>query len=142
LNFVKTGIFSVCLFASSFTIWRSERSLSQGRHRAMRGWLATTILLGGIFLVGQGLEYWTLFKSGVSVSSNLFSTTFFTLTGFHGIHVCAGLVALLIVLGLTLAGDFKRRPSPALKAVGLYWHFVDLVWVVVFSTVYILPHFR
>jgi heme/copper-type cytochrome/quinol oxidase subunit 3 len=142
LHVLKTGIFSLCLFVSSFTIWRSEVSLKEGRHRAMQGWLALTILLGGVFLAGQGLEYGALLKSGVDVSSNLFAAAFFTLTGFHGLHVCAGLVALLIVLGLALAGDSGRRPSPALKAVGLYWHFVDLVWVVVFSTVYILPHFR
>jgi heme/copper-type cytochrome/quinol oxidase subunit 3 len=108
----------------------------------MRGWLAATILLGGVFLIGQGLEYWGLFTGGVRVGSNLFSTAFFTLTGFHGLHVCVGLIALLVVLGLTQAGNTGRRPSPALKAVGLYWHFVDLVWVVVFSVVYLLPHLQ
>jgi cytochrome c oxidase subunit 1/cytochrome c oxidase subunit I+III len=142
LNLAKTGLFSLCLFASSFTIWRSEVSLDRGRQRAMRAWLAATILLGGVFLIGQGLEYGTLFKNGASVNVNLFATTFFTLTGFHGLHVCIGLIALLIVLGLTLAADFKRRPSPALKAVALYWHFVDGVWLVVFSAIYLLPHFR
>ena len=142
LNLLKTGIFSLCLFASSFTIWRSEVSLSQGRQRAMAGWLAATILLGGVFIFGQGLEYWGLFQSGVRVSSNLFATTFLTLTGFHGLHVCVGLIALLIVLGLALAGDLKLGRSPALKALGLYWHFVDGVWVLVFSVVYLLPHLR
>jgi heme/copper-type cytochrome/quinol oxidase subunit 3 len=142
LHLLKTGAFSLCLFASSFTIWRSETSLSRGNHRAMQGWLAATILLGGIFLFGQGLEYRTLAASGVGVGSNLFATSFFTLTGFHGLHVCAGLIALLVVLGLALAGDFKRRPSPALRAAGLYWHFVDAVWLVVFSTAYLLPHLR
>jgi heme/copper-type cytochrome/quinol oxidase subunit 3 len=72
----------------------------------------------------------------------LFATTFFTLTGFHGLHVCVGLIALLIVLGLALAGDLKLGRSPALKALGLYWHFVDGVWVLVFSVVYLLPHLR
>jgi heme/copper-type cytochrome/quinol oxidase subunit 3 len=76
------------------------------------------------------------------VSSNLFATTFFTLTGFHGLHVCVGLIALLIVLGLALAGDFKQGHPPSLKAVGLYWHFVDVVWVFVFSVVYLLPYLR
>jgi heme/copper-type cytochrome/quinol oxidase subunit 3 len=142
LNLLKTVIFSLCLFASSFTIWRSEASLRQGRQRAMAGWLAATILLGGIFIIGQGLEYWGLFQSGVRVSSNLFATTFFTLTGFHGLHVCVGLIALLIVLGLALAGDFKQGHPPSLKAVGLYWHFVDVVWVFVFSVVYLLPYLR
>jgi cytochrome c oxidase subunit 1/cytochrome c oxidase subunit I+III len=142
LNLLKTGCFSLCLLASSFTLWRAEVSGHRNRHRAMAAWLAATILLGTIFIVGQGLEYWGLFQGGVRVSSNLFATTFFTLTGFHGLHVCAGLIALLVVLGLALAGDFKRKRSPALKAVGLYWHFVDAVWVVVFSVVYLLPRLQ
>jgi cytochrome c oxidase subunit 1/cytochrome c oxidase subunit I+III len=142
LDLFKTGIFSVCLFASSFTIWRSEVSQAKGNHRAMSAWLAVTILLGGIFIIGQGLEYWGLFKSGVTISSNLFATTFFTLTGFHGLHVCVGLIMLLIVLGLALAGDFKKGHSPALGAVGYYWHFVDVVWVFVLTVVYILPLLR
>jgi cytochrome c oxidase subunit 1/cytochrome c oxidase subunit I+III len=142
LNLLKTGIFSLCLFASSFAIWRAETSLDRGNQRAMKAWLATTVLLGGIFLAGQGLEYWGLFQSGVMVNSNLFATTFFTLTGFHGLHVGVGLIALLIVLCLALAGDFKEGHSPALKAVGLYWHFVDIVWVLVLTVVYLLPRFR
>jgi heme/copper-type cytochrome/quinol oxidase subunit 3 len=142
LDLFKTGIFSLCLFASSFTIWRSEVGLHKGNHRAMAAWLTATIALGGVFIIGQGIEYWHLFRAGVSVSSNLFATTFFTLTGFHGLHVCVGLLALLIVLGLALAGDFKQGRSPALAAVGLYWHFVDVVWVFVLTVVYILPHLR
>ncbi|MGI8435851.1 MAG: cbb3-type cytochrome c oxidase subunit I, partial [Chthoniobacterales bacterium] len=142
LDLVKTGCFSLCLFASSFTIWRSEKGLHAGKQGRMIGWLIATIVLGGIFMVGQGLEYWHLFQSGVSVNSNLFATTFFTLTGFHGIHVCVGLIALLIMLGLALAGDFRKGKSPALPAVSLYWHFVDVVWVVVLTVVYILPRLR
>jgi len=142
LDLLKTGLFSICLFASSYTLWRSEQSLERKDNRGMIGWLALTILLGAVFLGGQGIEYWGLFKSGVNVSTNLFATTFFTLTGFHGIHVCGGLVALLIVLALALAGDFKSGSSHMLKAVGLYWHFVDVVWVLVLTVVYIIPHFR
>jgi len=142
LDLLKTGLFSLCLFASSYTLWRSESAQHRGDHRGMTAWLAGTVLLGGVFLIGQGLEYWGLFKSGVDVSTNLFATTFFTLTGFHGIHVGMGLLALLIVLGLALAGDSKKRPSPALGAIGLYWHFVDIVWVFVLSIVYILPRLR
>jgi cytochrome c oxidase subunit I len=142
LDVFKTGIFSLCLFASSFTIWRAEAGLHKGNHRAMASWLGATILLGFVFIVGQGLEYWHLLRSGVSISTNLFAATFFTLTGFHGLHVSVGLLALLIVLGLALAGDFKKGPCAALPAVGLYWHFVDVVWVFVLSIVYILPHLR
>jgi cytochrome c oxidase subunit I len=142
LDVPKTFIFSVCLFASSFTIWRSEVALRSGRTAKMIGWLAATILLGGIFMVGQGLEYWHLFQSGVSVGLDLFAGTFFTLTGFHGLHVCAGLLALLVVLGVTLCGGFKNRDMPALGPVGYYWHFVDVVWVFVFSIVYLWPLLR
>ena len=104
--------------------------------------LVATILLGGIFIVGQGLEYWTLFQGGVTVGLDLFATTFFTLTGFHGLHVCMGLIALMIVLGVAFARAFKKRPLPALGPVGLYWHFVDVVWVLVFSIVYLWPLIR
>ena len=108
----------------------------------MKAWLAATIVLGGIFIVGQGLEYWTLFQNGISVGLDLFATTFFTLTGFHGLHVCVGLIALLIVLGLALAGAYKNGSVPALGPVGLYWHFVDVVWIFVFSIVYLWPLLR
>jgi cytochrome c oxidase subunit 1/cytochrome c oxidase subunit I+III len=143
LDLRKTVFFSLCLFASSFTIWRSEVSQRKGNHRGMSTWLAATILLGGIFIVGQGMEYWGLLKSGVTISSNLFATTFFTLTGFHGLHVLVGLIILLIVLGLALGGAFKKGGhSPALEAAGYYWHFVDVVWVFVLTVVYILPLLR
>jgi cytochrome c oxidase subunit I len=140
LDLLKTCIFSICLFASSFTIWRSEICQERGEHRGMIAWLSATIALGGIFLVGQGLEYWNLFASGVRISSNLFSATFFTLTGFHGIHVFFGLLALLVVLGVSLFSRSRKKPLPALKAVGIYWHFVDAVWVVVLAIIYIVPH--
>jgi heme/copper-type cytochrome/quinol oxidase subunit 3 len=142
LDVLKTSIFSVCLFASSFTIWRSEAGLRANKQAKMKIWLAATIALGGIFIVGQGLEYWTLFQNGVSVGLDLFATTFFTLTGFHGLHVCAGLLALLIVLGIGFAGGFRKGHLPALRAVSLYWHFVDVVWIFVFSIVYLWPLVR
>jgi heme/copper-type cytochrome/quinol oxidase subunit 3 len=139
LNLLKTGIFSLCLFASSFTIWRSEASLGRGSHRGMLAWLGATILLGAVFIVGQGFEYWDLFQSGARVGSNLFTASFFTLTGFHGLHVIVGLVALLIMLGLGIGTGFIKSSPKALEAVGLYWHFVDVVWVFVLTVVYILP---
>lgn len=142
LNLSKTLIFSLCLFASSFTIWRSEVALHLEKHHAMKLWLALTILLGGIFLIGQGMEYWALFQSGVAVNSNLFATSFFTLTGFHGIHVGVGLIALLIVLAMALAGDFEKKKSTTLEAISLYWHFVDVVWLLVLTVVYLLPRLR
>jgi cytochrome c oxidase subunit I len=142
LDVPRTLIFSVCLFASSFTFWRSEVALTKQRRGSMLGWLGLTIVLGGVFLVGQVNEYWKLFQTGVDVSTNLFSTTFFTLTGFHGLHVLLGLVALLIFLWLAWRGDFASGRESAFESAGYYWHFVDVVWVFVLLTVYILPLLR
>jgi heme/copper-type cytochrome/quinol oxidase subunit 3 len=133
----KTLVFTVCLLASSFTLWRSEAAFRRRRHRPMVGWLMATLALGLVFLLGQGGEYWGLFQRGIDVHTNLFATTFFTLTGFHGLHVGVGLIGLLIVLGLMGLGDFKDFRSRALETIGLYWHFVDGVWVVVFSVIYL-----
>jgi heme/copper-type cytochrome/quinol oxidase subunit 3 len=143
LDVPRTLVFTACLFASSFTFWRSERSLMKQRRGSMLGWLALTILLGGIFLVGQGMEYWKLFQTGVDLSTNMFSTNFFTLTGFHGLHVFFGLLALLIFLWMVGKGDaVSSKFASAFKSVGYYWHFVDVVWVFVLITVYILPLIR
>jgi cytochrome c oxidase subunit I len=140
LDVPRTLVFSVCLFASSFTFWRSEVSLTKQRRGSMLGWLALTILLGGVFLVGQANEYWKLFQTGVDLSTNMFSTSFFTLTGFHGLHVLIGLITLLIFLWLAWEANLvSSKFDSAFKAVGYYWHFVDVVWVFVLLTVYILP---
>jgi cytochrome c oxidase subunit I len=136
LNPLKAGINTLFLLTSSFTIWRAERSLKQ-QSRQMRWWLLATILFGTAFLAGQGLEYIGLFNQAVTVDGNLFGATFYTLTGFHGFHVLAGLVALAIVFSLALAGDFRRPHSRALGAVSLYWHFVDGVWIILFSLIYL-----
>jgi heme/copper-type cytochrome/quinol oxidase subunit 3 len=137
LNPQRTGIYTLCLLASSVTIWLAERKLRAGKPSAFRWLVALTLLLGAVFLIGQGREYARIFHSGVLVNSNLFATTFFTLTGFHGLHVCVGLIALLILLGLALAGDFKSGRIEAVKSISLYWHFVDGVWLVVFSVIYL-----
>lgn len=134
---LKTGFVSLFLFASSFTVWRADKSLAQQNRRRMKLWLLATIILGTAFLAGQGLEWQRLLRQGTSVSRNLFGTTFFTLTGFHGLHVLIGLVALAIVLGLTVAGEFQSANSSAVASISLYWHFVDAVWVVIFSVVYL-----
>jgi len=137
LNAQRTGLYTLCLLASSLTIWLAEKRLRAGQPVAFRWLLGLTLGLGGAFLFGQGREYFRIFHEGVLVNSNLFATTFFTLTGFHGLHVCVGLVALLILLGLAFAGDFKSGRLEAVRSIGLYWHFVDAVWLVVFSVIYL-----
>jgi cytochrome c oxidase subunit 1/cytochrome c oxidase subunit I+III len=137
LDLRTAGIFTGCLVASSVTVWLSERAQERKDHGASARWLVATIVLGAVFLGGQVHEYIGLWHSGVTLTSDLFATTFFTLTGFHGFHVTVGLIALGIVLTLALLGDFKKRHSSLLRAVGLYWHFVDVVWLVVFTLVYV-----
>lgn len=128
LDIARTFIFSLFLFSSSVTMALAER----------RGlpWLVVTGALGAAFLTGQGLEYARLFQSGIGPSTGLFGTTFFTLTGLHGLHVLVGLVAIagLILTGIR-GGD--RVGQVARESVAWYWHFVDGVWVVVFSVVYL-----
>lgn len=136
LDPVKTGIFTVFLLASSFTAWRAEKNLRRGRPMRFRSWLMVTIALGVVFLYGQGSEYFHLYHDDVTMGRNIFGTTFFTLTGFHGLHVLLGIIALSILLSLTLAGEFRTHSS-AVSTVTLYWHFVDWVWVVIFSVIYL-----
>lgn len=137
LNPLKSGIYSIFLLASSFTASTAERQFGRGRRRAFQGWLFTTILLGAIFLVGQGREYFNLYRADVTVSRNVFGTAFFTLTGFHGLHVLLGLLALCILFALAVSGEFQTGRSNAIRAVALYWHFVDWIWVVIFLVVYV-----
>jgi cytochrome c oxidase subunit III len=129
LDVVRTAIFSIALFASSGTMALAASTRSGA-------WLAATMVLGAIFLVGQGSEYARLLAEGIGPGSALFGTTFFTLTGLHGIHVLAGLAALAALFIANL-GRARAVRAVAWEAVGFYWHFVDAVWVVVFSVVYL-----
>ncbi|MEP6626392.1 MAG: heme-copper oxidase subunit III [Ginsengibacter sp.] len=141
LDIKKTGILTIVLIASSFTFWMADRNYKKSNIANLKIWLAVTILLGAIFLFGQGKEYWRLVNDHITLGSGVFGTSFYTLTGFHGFHVFAGLVILCIILSLTFMGDFNKSNSNVITTVGYYWHFVDIVWIVVFTVVYVLPHF-
>ena len=137
LDVVRTGGFTIALLASSFTFWKAEALLRDGDERRFRHWLAATIALGMLFIGGQAIEYYGLISNEVTIDDNLFTATFFTVTGFHGLHVIAGLVALSVLLTLAWKGDRHVLRGSVLKAVGVYWHFVDVVWVVVFCIIYL-----
>lgn len=137
LNLGITAFFTVCLLSSSFTMWRAELNQRRGRRSAVRGWLAATIVLGAAFLLGQGREYAGLISRNITISRDLFGTTFFTLTGFHGLHVFFGLVLLAVLLGLATFGGREEPRRGGMNGVAVYWHFVDAVWVVIFSVVYL-----
>ncbi|MEJ2720120.1 MAG: heme-copper oxidase subunit III [bacterium] len=137
LDVIKTGIFSVCLFASSATMAAAMGGFRRGRRGRLAAGLLGTLVLGAVFLVGQGMEYASLVKRDITISRDLFGTTFFTLTGFHGLHVFTGLVMIGVLLGLSRFGRGDEPRSGAMEAVSVYWHFVDGVWVVIFGVVYL-----
>jgi cytochrome c oxidase subunit 1/cytochrome c oxidase subunit I+III len=133
----RSSVFTLLLLASSVTLWRAERALRNFDQTGFVRWLSATLGLGTLFLINQAAEYVGLIHRGVTISSSLFGSTFFTVTGFHGLHVLAGLVVLAILLVLGKQRDLTGRRSDVLGAIGYYWHFVDVVWVVVFSVVYL-----
>jgi len=137
LNPLRTGIFSVFLLASSFTVWLAGRSMAARNHFMLKVWLLVTIVLGVLFIYGQASEWLGLIHKNITISRNVFGTTFFTLTGFHGFHVCVGLIMLTILLGLAMVGDFKGPKSDGVECISIYWHFVDGVWIVVYSVIYL-----
>jgi heme/copper-type cytochrome/quinol oxidase subunit 3 len=139
LNVMHTLVFSICLFLSSATIHLAARSFRAGDRSGVSRWLALTVALGAIFLFGQTREYLGLFAHGVTISTNLFGSTFFTLTGFHGLHVLVGLVALGALLGIAMSGRLGAIKPSGFESVAMYWHFVDAVWVVIFTVVYLWP---
>jgi len=137
LDLAKTSVYSALLIASSFTLMIAEARLRRERRRSALSWLASTIVLGAVFLVGQGLEYARLVHLDVTVSRDVFGSAFFTLTGFHGFHVIVGLVVLGTISGLVASRRFRRIERSAFESAAIYWHFVDVVWIVVFTVVYL-----
>ena len=140
LDIPRMAVFSAALFSSSFTIWRAGVKFRAGRPRAALAWLAATIALGASFLVGEGAEWASLSGKNVTVGRDLFGTTFFTLTGFHGLHVFIGLIMLAALFGLGLKRGAAVASGPlagALEGITIYWHFVDSVWIFIFTIVYL-----
>jgi cytochrome c oxidase subunit III len=137
---LETPIFyTICLLSSSLTIHLAARSLARDRVGAFVGLWLLTIALGGLFLYGTAQEWHRLiYEHGLTVSTNLFGTTYYSLVGLHGFHVTAGLVMLLVVAILALAGRVRMQESRRVEVLAMYWHFVDAVWVVVFTVVYVL----
>lgn len=140
LNIRSTGAFSLLLFFSSFTYWRAEVNYRSGQLKRLKYWLLLTLVLGVTFLLGQGNEYQKLLHNHITVGSSMFGTSFFTLTDFHGLHVLAGLVVIGILTCLTFLGDYSQTTASTIfSAIGVYWHFVDIVWLIVFLIVYVVP---
>ena len=131
--------FTICLLSSSLTIHFAGRFLERDQRSAFLALWLLTIVLGGLFLFGTGREWHRLiYERGLTISTNLFGTTYYSLVGLHAFHVTAGLVMLSIVAGFGLAGRVGMGQSHRIDVISMYWHFVDGVWVVVFTVVYVL----
>jgi cytochrome c oxidase subunit III len=135
LDLPLAAVLTVILVASSFTMQFGVWAIRRGDTGGLRLWTAITLGLGVLFLAGQLYDYSQL---GFGIADGPFGTTFYTLTGFHGAHVFGGAIGLAIVLARTMRGQFSARNHVAVEAVSMYWHFVDVVWIGVFTTIYIL----
>lgn len=137
---LRTPIFNtICLLSSSLTIHLAVKALREAKVGIFNLWWFVTMTLGAIFLVGTGREWHHLiFDEGLTISTNLFGTTYYSLVGLHAFHVTVGLLGLAIGMIFTLAGKVKMEHSERFDVFSMYWHFVDVVWVVVFTVVYIL----
>ena len=134
-----TSVSSFVLLASSLTMVLALAAIQRGDQGQMRVWLLATALLGATFVGGQVYEFTTFADEGLTLTTNLFSTTFYVLTGFHGTHVAIGILMLLSLLVMSFTGKITQQNSLSVELVGLYWHFVDSVWIVIFTIVYLIP---
>jgi cytochrome c oxidase subunit 3/cytochrome o ubiquinol oxidase subunit 3 len=114
-------------------------AIQRGDHRRTRVWLLTTALLGATFVGGQAYEFTVFVKEGLNLRTNLFGSSFYVLTGFHGAHVTLGVLMLLSLWSLSVRGRLPAERAETVELVGLYWHFVDIVWIVIFTLVYLIP---
>jgi len=131
--------FTVCLLSSSLTIHLAGKLLERGKRGAFLALWFLTIVLGALFMYGTAREWHRLiYEHGLTISTNLFGTTYYSLVGLHATHVTVGLLMLTLVLLFGLAGQVGREQSARIDVLSMYWHFVDAVWVVVFTVVYVL----
>ncbi len=135
LDALVSGLFTLALVASSATMQLAVRSLIAGRLPAFRAWLIATMVLAAVFLANQGHEWST---AGFSVSSHAYGSCFYVMTGFHGLHVLGGVLAMVVLLGRSGSGRFGAGETPAVEMVSYYWHFVDVVWIGLWATLFLL----
>jgi cytochrome c oxidase subunit 3/cytochrome o ubiquinol oxidase subunit 3 len=130
---------SICLFSSSVTIRMAERAIDRGDILRFRRWWFLTTALGVTFVAGTAREWVRLiYVEGLTISTNLFGTTFYSLVGLHAFHVVVGLTGLSIILALTLLGYVRREHAKRIGVFAMYWHFVDVIWAVVLPVVYVI----
>ena len=134
-----TSASSFVLLMSSLTMVLAVTAAQRKDDRNTRLWLTVTALLGSLFVAGQVYEFTTFYREGLGFTTSLFSSSFYTLTGFHGVHVSVGVIMLLATVGMILKNRIPGDKAEVVELVGLYWHFVDIVWILIFTLVYLIP---
>ena len=134
-----TSVSSFVLLMSSLTMVLALAAIQRGDYRRLRVWLLATALLGASFIAGQVYEFTSFIREGLTIKTNLFGSSFFVLTGFHGVHVTVGIVMLLSLWTLSVRGKLTQDRAEVVEIAGLYWHFVDVVWIVIFTVIYLIP---
>jgi cytochrome c oxidase subunit 3/cytochrome o ubiquinol oxidase subunit 3 len=135
-----TSVSSFVLLMSSLTMVLALTAIQRGDHSRLRVWLLATALLGSVFVGGQVYEFTVFAHEGLNLSSSVAASSFFVLTGFHGVHVTVGILWLLTLVGMSWRGQVPVERSLDIEIAGLYWHFVDVVWIVIFTVVYLVPN--
>jgi cytochrome c oxidase subunit 3/cytochrome o ubiquinol oxidase subunit 3 len=135
-----TSCTSFILLMSSLTMVLALAAIQRGDHRRFRIWIASTALFGLTFIGGQLYEFTNFYREGLNLHINLFGSTFFVLTGLHGAHVTVGIFWLLSLYSRSLQGKLTAEHSEAVEVAGLYWHFVDIVWIFIFTAIYLVPY--
>jgi cytochrome c oxidase subunit 3/cytochrome o ubiquinol oxidase subunit 3 len=134
-----TSVSSFVLLMSSLTMVLALAAIQRGDHGQLRVWLVTTAALGMVFIGGQVFEFTAFIEEGFTMRSSVAGSAFFVLTGFHGAHVTIGILMLLTLAMLSAGGRLTQEHTLRVEMVGLYWHFVDIVWIVIFTLVYLIP---
>lgn len=134
-----TSASSFVLLMSSLTMVLALAAIQKGDDSRFRLWILTTALLGSTFIAGQIYEFTAFYREGLGFTTNIFGSAFYTLTGFHGVHVTIGIIMLLSLLVLSIRGKLTVERSETVEIVGLYWHFVDIVWILIFTIIYLIP---
>jgi heme/copper-type cytochrome/quinol oxidase subunit 3 len=134
-----TSVSSFVLLMSSLTMALAVGAIHRGDVRRCRTWLLTTALLGATFISGQVYEFSGFKNEGLGYTTNIFGSAFYTLTGFHGVHVSVGILFLMSLFVMSLRGKLDASKAETVEIFGLYWHFVDIVWILIFTIVYLIP---
>jgi cytochrome c oxidase subunit 3/cytochrome o ubiquinol oxidase subunit 3 len=138
-NIPFTSVTSFILLMSSLTMVLALAAIQRGELRRFRIWIMATALFGATFIGGQIFEFTEFTREGLNLHTSTFGSSFYVLTGLHGAHVTVGIVWLISLWGLAMQGRMTQADSERVEIAGLYWHFVDVVWIVIFTVIYLIP---